>query len=319
MSVPVLIGLLTFATVLTVAYGIYEYTLRRRFVAFWRGRLRLRGAQEGPGHLEATIAYLRLLVLTLLHQLGHVTSPREKKEISKTKRLLTVAGYRKPNAVTLYYGSKVGLAILLPLSLFLIPTSVLKSIPAAYFGAIIVGAAVVGLQAPTTWVQHQANARKQRLLNGFPDVLDLLVVCVEAGLGLDAAIARVGHEMRLVHTDLSDEFNALALELRAGVARQEALRNLANRVDLEEVKGLVALLIQTDRFGTSVAQALRVHSDSLRKHRHLRAEEKAAKLPVKLVFPLIFFIFPSLFIVVIGPAIVRGIRELLPALQGSGG
>ena len=139
-----------------------------------------------------------------------------------------------------------------------------------------------------------------------------MVVCVEAGLGLDQAIGRVGEEVKRAHPELSDELNILALELRTGVSRQEALRNLAHRTDLEEVRNLVALLVQTDRFGTSIGQALRVHADAMRTTRRLKAEELAAKLPVKLLLPLIFFIFPTMFIVVIGPACIKMIRGAIP-------
>ena len=152
---------------------------------------------------------------------------------------------------------------------------------------------------------------KKRLAKGFPDALDLMVVCVEAGMGLDAAINRVGEELGLSHPELSRELNHLNLELRAGKSRQTALRNLANRVDMEDVNSLVTLLIQTDRFGTSVAQALRVFSDSFRTARYQRAEEIAAKIGTKLIFPLVLFIFPSLFVVTLGPALIMAYRTLL--------
>jgi tight adherence protein C len=154
------------------------------------------------------------------------------------------------------------------------------------------------------------------MLEGFPDALDLMVVCVEAGMGLDAAINRVGEEMKLRNAVVSEEFRLMGLELRAGKLRRDALRNLGIRTGLDDVKSLMTLLIQTDKFGTSVAQALRVHSDSMRTKRYQKAEEIAAKLPVKLVFPLILFIFPSLFVVIIGPAVIRIFRVLLPALGG---
>lgn len=135
-------------------------------------------------------------------------------------------------------------------------------------------------------------------------------------LGLDQTIARVGEEVKRSHPALSDELNLLALELRTGVSRQEALRNFAHRTDMEEVRNLVALLVQTDRFGTSIGQALRVHADSMRSTRRLKAEELAAKLPLKLLFPLLFFIFPSIFIVTVGPACIQMVRALFPALAG---
>ena len=166
------------------------------------------------------------------------------------------------------------------------------------------------------WLRKTIARRQDALQRAIPDALDLMVVCVEAGLGLDQAIGRVGEEVKRTHPTLGDELNLLALELRTGVTRQEALRNLAHRTDLEEVRNLVAILVQTDRFGTSIGQALRVHADSMRTTRRLKAEELAAKLPVKLLLPLIFFIFPSMFIVTIGPACIRMVRVLFPALLG---
>ena len=160
------------------------------------------------------------------------------------------------------------------------------------------------------------SERQRKILEGFPDVLDLMVVCVEAGMGLDAAIFRAGKEIELKNRVISEEFKLLSLELRAGKSRQDALRSLAMRVNLEDVNSLISLLIQTDKFGTSVAQALRVHSEAMRVKRFQMAEEIAAKLPVKLVFPLILFIFPSLFVVLLGPAMINIYRILLPRLGG---
>jgi tight adherence protein C len=177
-------------------------------------------------------------------------------------------------------------------------------------------AATCGYYAPSMWLKRAMASRQDALQRAIPDALDLMVVCVEAGLGLDQAMARVGEEVREAHPALGDELAVLNSELRAGVQRQEALRGLAQRSNLEEVKNLVALLVQTDRFGTSIAQALRVHADSMRTARRLRAEELAAKLPVKLLLPLIFFIFPCMFVVTIGPAVIRIIRVLFPALGG---
>lgn len=154
------------------------------------------------------------------------------------------------------------------------------------------------------------------MLKGFPDALDLMVVCVEAGMALDSAVSRVGEEMRLSNKALSEEFKQVSLELRAGMPRRDALRNLAVRTDLEDVNSLVGLLIQTDKFGTSVAQALRVYSDTMRTKRAQRAEEMAAKMPVKLMIPLILFIFPSILVTIIGPAAIKILRYLLPRFYG---
>jgi len=201
----------------------------------------------------------------------------------------------------------LGIMILLPGKLLGYPTMGNQIV-------LYVGAASAGYFFPVLWLRHAVGSRKEKILDAFPDALDLMVVCVEAGLGLDAAIARVSSEIKFAHPELADEFNLVSLELRTGLARIDALKNLSRRVDLEEVNSLVALLVQTDKFGTSVGQSLRVHSDAMRTNRQLRAEELAAKLPVKLLFPLIFFIFPSLFVVIIGPGMVKIARTLLPAL-----
>jgi tight adherence protein C len=173
---------------------------------------------------------------------------------------------------------------------------------------------LLGFYLPNLWLKIKTSARQDKILEGFPDALDLMVVCVEAGLGLDAAINRVGEEMKLRNRLVSEEFRLLGLELRAGKLRRDALHNLGLRTGLEEVKSLMTLLIQTDKFGTSIAQALTVHADSMRTTRFQRAEEMAAKLPVKLVFPLILFIFPALFVVIVGPAAIKIYRVLLPAM-----
>jgi tight adherence protein C len=149
----------------------------------------------------------------------------------------------------------------------------------------------------------------------LPDALDLMVVCVEAGLGLDQAILKTSEELRVTHPDICDELNLVNLELRAGKPRKEALKNLADRTGVEDINGLVSMLIQTDRFGTSIAQSLRVHSDALRTKRRQRAEERAHKVSVKLVFPLVFLIFPAMFVTILGPGIIKIIQQLFPAIS----
>jgi tight adherence protein C len=185
------------------------------------------------------------------------------------------------------------------------------------FPAFLIGSMFAGYYGPQMWLRNMITKRKERLVNGFPDALDLMVVCVEAGLGLDQAMHRVGNEVKQGHPDLGEEFILLNLELRAGLSREQALRNLVNRTDLEDIRSLVALLIQTDRFGTSIGLALRVHSDSMRLKRRLKAEEKGAMLPVKLMIPLILFIFPALMVVIIGPGVINLMRNLLPAMGGN--
>jgi tight adherence protein C len=173
----------------------------------------------------------------------------------------------------------------------------------------------MGWVLPTMVLARLAKRRQHRIQLGLPDVLDLLVVSVEAGLGLDQAIQRVGEELAFAHPDLSDELRLINLELRAGKGRSDALHNLAERTGVDDISSLVAMLVQTDKFGTSVAQSLRVHSDTLRTKRRQRAEEAAAKTGVKMVFPLVFCIFPAIWVVTIGPAAIKFVQVLLPMTQ----
>lgn len=251
-----------------------------------------------------------------ISSLGNRIKPKDEEEISHLRGSLTRAGYRAHRAVLVFFGYRVFLAGLFPAIFFLGKVFFVRTVQPGSLTAIAVLLAVAGYYLPNLWLKIKTSSRQEKMLEGFPDALDLMVVCVEAGMGLDAAINRVGEEMKLRNAVVSEEFRLMGLELRAGKLRREALRNLGMRTGLDEVKSLMTLLIQTDKFGTSIAQALRVHSDSMRTRRYQKAEEIAAKLPVKLVFPLIFFIFPSLFVVVIGPGVIRIFRVLLPSMGG---
>jgi len=173
---------------------------------------------------------------------------------------------------------------------------------------------LLGAMAPDFWMSRRIKKRKENIQLAIPDALDLTVVCVEAGLGLDQSLMRIGSEIRPIHRDLSDELRLLNLEINAGKSRAQSLRNLANRTEVDDLKALVAVLIQTDKFGTSVAQSLRVFSDSLRVKRRQRAEERSAKTTIKMIPPLVFFIMPSIFVVVLGPAIITIVQEFIPGL-----
>lgn len=227
---------------------------------------------------------------------------------SHQRQLFFQAGFRGAHTMAAFMGFKIigaaALAAAGTLWRFLAPVAS-KPLEAML---LVVAMALLGWYLPDIVLRLRIAHRKELLLDGFPDALDLMVVCVEAGMGLDAAVNRVGEEMRISNPTISEEFRQLSLELRAGKMRRDALHDLAVRTGLDELSGFASLLIQTDRFGTSVAQALRVHSDSVRVKRALRAEEMAAKLPVKLVFPLVFFIFPSIFVVIVGPAAINIIR-----------
>jgi tight adherence protein C len=168
-----------------------------------------------------------------------------------------------------------------------------------------------GFYLPDIYLRQKSDTRKEKILLALPDALDLMVICVEAGIGLDAAIQRVSQEIKFSSPELSDELNFTTLELRAGKERHDALRNLALRTNLSEINSLVTLLVQTDKFGTSMANALRVYSDTYRTERYQKAEELAAKLPVKLLFPLGVFIFPALFVVLLGPAAISIYKALI--------
>lgn len=223
---------------------------------------------------------------------------------SSTQLLMIRAGYRRANAMLAMRGVK----ILLPLGLvaLVFASGVYRSNP-ILFPMIAV---IVGYLLPEFWLVWRIRVRQRHMQRGLPDALDLLVICVEAGLGLDQAILRVSQELHITHPQLSSELQFVNLEMRVGKTRLEALRELARRTGLEDIKSLVAMLIQTDRFGTSVAQSLRVHADDLRVKRRQRAEERGAKTSVKMVPALVFFIFPALMVVILGPAVLTLIRQL---------
>lgn len=314
MDLPLVIALSVFGTCVLTMVGAVSYYQGRVNVRQWRGRIEGSSARDGVGALRSACASAFKRLVTLLEGVGQVTKPTDEAEFSQLRHALVTAGIRSPLAPIVFSGTRFLGVILLPVGFFLFRPPSLTGLPTAVTLLMIVAVALLGLYLPNLWLRMSIERRKERIQQGLPDALDLMVVCVEAGLGLDAAINRVGEEIRIAHKELSDEIRLLSLELRTGLTRQQALRNLGQRIDQEEAKSLVALLIQTDRFGTSVGQALRVHSDSMRKRRHLRAEEKAAKLPVKLLFPLMVFIFPTIFIVILGPAVINVTRVLLPAL-----
>jgi tight adherence protein C len=228
------------------------------------------------------------------------------KDMSTTKLMLVRAGYRRPEAVMALRGAKV-----------LLPVVFLAG---AYFSGltesgnamlIYILALLGGFLLPDMWLSRRVRRRQTILRKALPDALDLLVVCIEAGLGLDQAFMRVSQELRITHPELCSELDLVNAQIRIGRTRIEAMRDLASRTGVDDIKALVAMLIQTDRFGTSVSQSLRVHADDMRLKRRQRAEEAAAKTPVKMVPPLVFFIFPALFVVILGPAIITIFRQFV--------
>jgi tight adherence protein C len=241
--------------------------------------------------------------------------PKDGWKRSQLKTRLIRAGYRGPRALQVFLSAKLlfALAPLIILFLVLIASPFLAIAPGFALNqnfalTVLVPAAIVGFYIPDIYIIRKVRHRQLRFVEAFPDAMDMLVVCVEAGLGLDAAIQRVGQEMIISHPELASEFNVLSLELRAGKSRDDALRSLADRTGVADVQALTTLLIQAEHFGTSVASALSEHSKDMRIKRIQRAREKAAKLPVKLIFPIILCIFPALFLVILGPALVQIVK-----------
>jgi tight adherence protein C len=234
--------------------------------------------------------------------------PQSADRLSKTSLMLTQAGFREPRHLTIF----IGLRVLLTACAF---TGMVMSGIGLRSPLLLIAVPMLAFYLPRFLLLRIRKARQTNVRLGLPDALDLLTICVEAGLGLDQSLKRVGEEICLAHPDLSVELDLVNLEMRAGKSRAEALRNLALRTGVDDVRALVAVLVQTDRFGTSIAKALRVHSDSLRVERRQRAEEAAAKTTIKMVPVLVFFLFPSMFIVSIGPAMIQMMRHLLPAIQ----
>ena len=232
--------------------------------------------------------------------------PLSPSEVSRTRAWLIQAGYRDPRHLTMYVGSRVLLALI----------GLIAVIAATGFDSVILMVSVTAFCffLPRFVLKRMIRDRQRRITLALPDALDLTVICVEAGLGLDQAMMRVGEDLHHAHPDLSNEFHLVNLEMRAGKPRVEALRNLTERTGVDDVRALVGTLVQTDRFGTSVAQALRVHSDSLRTERRQRAEEQAAKTTIKMVIPLVIFVLPSIIFVTLGPAVIQLIRTLLPEM-----
>jgi tight adherence protein C len=240
---------------------------------------------------------------TMLGPVSHYVLPQDEIERSKVNEKLVHAGYRSPNAVGNFYAIKTVLALTLP-ALTLFVTQWFPHLTIQMELLYAVGAAGAGVLLPNVVLERLKENRQKKLRNGFPDALDMMVVCVEAGLGLSQAIQRVSDELIVSHPELAQELALVNAEIRAGVDRVSALKNLAHRTGLEDVRGLVSLLVQTLRFGTGVAESLRVYSEEFRDKRMQKAEEQAAKVGTKMIFPLILFLFPGFFVVAIGPAVI---------------
>jgi tight adherence protein C len=274
-------------------------------------------AIEGGGGARVAPPHWQQKIVDVLGPAGKLSLPSEGWENSPQRQRFMHAGYRQDNAPFVFYGAKTVLTFLLP-GLFMLYSGV-RSVPLENQTMMlwIFVLAAAGYYLPNVYLSRRIFIRKREVFENLPDAIDLMMICVEAGLGLDAAIARVAQEIRLKSEILADEMHLVGLELRAGATRERALRNLAMRTGVDEVDLLVTMLVQADRFGTSIADSLRVHAESLRTKRRQRAEEAAAKIALKLLFPLIFFIFPSMMLVLLGPAFISIYRVLLPTMAGN--
>ncbi len=255
-------------------------------------------------------------VVAAAEPVAKLSLPEAEAETSNLRVRFMNAGLRQAWAPSVFFATKTVLALGLPLAVFFgISVKGAASSTTAILAYVLVAAAA-GYYLPNIVLNQMTKHRKREIFENFPDALDLMTICVEAGLGMDAAIARVATEIGLKSRVLSDEMNLVTLELRAGSSKEKALRGLATRTGVEDVDALVTMLIQAERFGTSIAASLRVQSEQLRTKRRQRAEEQAAKIALKLLFPLIFFIFPSLLVVLMGPAFIQIYRILLPTFAG---
>jgi len=319
--VPYVIAGLSFLTCSLLCWSatraVARAAARRRLL----GRARKPGQEadipargdEGPRKAEQMAAR----AARLMDAVGKRIVKEDSADYSKMKVKFVRAGLRGKNVPKVFWGAK-GLLALAPGLAWLALQAVSLWGPVAVPPVFVFyGLTALGFYAPDIWLSLKRKRRQELLFQGFPDALDLLVVCVEAGMAMDAAIHRVAREMELSNPVLSDELKMYTLEVRAGLTRQEGLQRLAARVDLQDVYALVSLLIQTDKFGTSLVSALKVYAETFRRRRYMKVEEKAAKLPPKLTFPLIGFVFPPLLVFTVGPAFIKllaGLRQIMNSL-----
>jgi tight adherence protein C len=293
---PLILTLVIFITVVAVVFAFGAAAVTPSSVL--GARLRALGGQQTA---QQPTVKVRERIEQALDPLSKAI-PLSPSDVSRTRAWLIQAGLRESRHVSYYFGARIALAFLGLLGV--VAFSGVDSVP------LLVCIPALGFFIPRFILKRMIKDRQRRIRIALPDALDLTVICVEAGLALDQALMRVGQDLHHAHPDLSDEFHLVNLEMRAGKPRAEALRNMVDRTGVDDIRALVGTLIQTDRFGTSVAQALRVHSDSLRVSRRQRAEEQAAKTTIKMVPPLVIFILVPFLFVTIGPALIQAYHSL---------
>ncbi|SHG50322.1 type II secretion system F family protein [Massilia sp. CF038] len=299
---------LVFFAVLGGAFGVMRMATRTAV----QGRIAAlsgdSGAAAGPQHTPLIEHIARIT-----SPLAKLSLPEDNWERSSIRTRFIMAGLRHPSAPAIFFAAKTAFALLLPALAYVLATTG-EAPDTTTLLLYLLGAATFGTYLPNLLLRNAIARRQNEIFESFPDALDLMTICVEAGLGVDAALSRVAGEIGLSSRILSEELTLVTLELRAGGTKEKALRNLALRTGVEDVDALVSMLIQAERFGTSIAASLRIQSDLLRTKRRMRAEETAAKIGLKLLFPLIFFIFPALLVVLMGPAMLQIYRVLLPTM-----
>ncbi|EGB16162.1 Type II secretion system F domain-containing protein [Pseudodesulfovibrio mercurii] len=308
--VPLFAAGIGFVSVLLAGYGLLGYLSGASDSAKLKERVSGTTVKRSDA-LTAPLGNAVKSVVDFFGRLGTKIGPTETEEIDKGRLRLIQAGMRKPDSYKIFQGLKGFLAVGLAGGFLLVRFLFIEdmSIAMTAFGTVTLAA--VGVYGPEYWLSKKINRRKLAVGDELPDALDLLVVCVESGMGLDQAVDRVCQEMKNSGPIISSEFKLLTLELRAGKARIDALRSLAERVGLDDLNSLTSLLIQADAFGISVGRTLRVYSDAMRVKRSQRAEEKAAKMPVLLLLPLVAFILPTLFVAILGPAVIMSMDMFL--------
>lgn len=281
------------------------------------GRARKRLESVGGGYAEpADDGTWIKTAIKMSGPFAALSLPKEGWERSPLRLRFMNAGFRDEGILKLYFAAKTLLAVVLPLAAYLFIQLRTRAPDDSILMAILLVVAACGYYLPNLVLQRRMFLRQRSIFENFPDATDLMLICVEAGLGLDAALVKVADEMRLKSQPLAEELQLVNLEMRAGSTREKSLHNLAMRTGVEEVGTFATMLVQADRFGTSIGDSLRVFADEMRTRRKFRAEELAAKIPLKLLFPLVFLIFPSLLLVLLGPAFIQVYRILLPTLSG---
>ena len=306
-TLQILTIVLSGAAVASVVLALYKWvvdnSLKKRFTQIVR-----QSWASADASLSRTVKIKTHKVAGVVNILSKLSLPEEGWQSSSVQIKFLQAGIRNKNVPQYYFAIKTTLTLVLPVVLALVLYFTQPQIPFARTMLFVLLTAAAGYYLPELLLRFITKKRIERMRNSLPDMIDLMVVCTESGMGIDAAIARISREMARSDPDLAQEFYLSSLEMRAGATRIDALRNLALRSSLEDLEDLVAMLVQADKFGTGLAESLRVQSEVMRLRRTQRAEELAAKIPVKLLLPLALFIFPTLLIVMLGPAVIRMIQ-----------